>query len=39
MTNTAAMIIASTSLFSTGHWIGGTVLAVFAVLARLGESR
>lgn len=29
------MIIASVVLFSTGHWIGGTVLLPLAVLAAI----
>lgn len=38
MTGYDAAIIASVVLFSTGHWIGGTVLLSLAVLAAILNS-
>jgi hypothetical protein len=30
--NNTILLVASTCLFSTGHWIGGTVLATVLIL-------
>jgi hypothetical protein len=35
MTNEYAALIATTCLYSTGHWIGATVLLVLAVFAAI----
>jgi hypothetical protein len=39
MTDSGLMVATSIVLFSTGHWIGGTVAVGLAFIAALGEKR